>query len=162
MKKIKHGGGWQEGGRKKKIRQTHWNNLSDLILHWVEEAHQLCFVSSCFSHMWFSVMQICLFPSLICGDNDNDKKTSCWTVCHLHKHAVMNGSGCNVTLNIAQNILFINTTLEVLKYLKTKSKSPLKMSKGQIVRGGNYYQINLTLSCRFIWTKDGSTIRFLN
>lgn len=53
-RKIKLRGGWQEGGRKKQIRQTHWNNSSDLILHrWLQEAHWLCFVSSCFSHVWF-------------------------------------------------------------------------------------------------------------
>lgn len=53
-RKIKLRGGWQEGGRNKQIRQTHWNNSSDLILHrWLEEARRLCFVSSCFSHVWF-------------------------------------------------------------------------------------------------------------
>lgn len=50
--------GGREKKKKKEIRRTHWINLSDLILHrWLEEAHRLRFVSSCFSHMWFSVMQ---------------------------------------------------------------------------------------------------------
>lgn len=45
---------------KKQIRQTHWNNLSDLILHpWLQEAHQLSFGSSCFPCMWLSLMLGC-------------------------------------------------------------------------------------------------------
>lgn len=48
----------REGEKKKKqIRQTHWNNLSDLILHpWLQEAHQVGFGSSCFPCMRFSLM----------------------------------------------------------------------------------------------------------